>query len=223
MANTILIVGASRGLGLEFVRHYATAGWRVLATVRDPSSGRAASEAGAEIYVCDVGDPASITRLAGALSGIPIDLLLHNAGIYGANQPFGAIEAADLTEVLRINTVAPLLVAQTFAPYLTGPKIFAVLSSMMGSIADNSSGGSYAYRASKAALNMVVKTLAVDLADRGIVPVALSPGWVRTEMGGPAAPLSVTEAVAGLTTALAGLSPADAGAFIHVDGSRLPW
>lgn len=220
---TLLIIGASRGLGLEFVRQYAAAGWRVLATVRDPLSGRAASDAGAEIYVCDVTDPASIKRLATSLDGTPLDLLLHNAGIYGANQPFGAIEAADLIEVYRVNTVAPLLVAQAFAGHLAGPKLFAVVSSMMGSIADNSSGGSYAYRASKAALNMVIKTLAVDLADRGIVPVALSPGWVRTEMGGPDAPLSPAEAVSGLRAALDGVQAADSGAFIHVDGSRLPW
>ncbi|EPY00524.1 SDR family oxidoreductase [Magnetospirillum fulvum] len=221
--STLLIIGASRGLGLEFVRQYAADGWRVLATVRDPLSGRAASEAGAEIYVCDVGDPASIKRLAAALDGTPIDLLLHNAGIYGANPPFGEIDPAEMAEVFRVNTVAPLLVAQAFAGHLAGPKLFAVLSSMMGSITDNSSGGSYAYRASKAALNMVIKTLAVDLAEQGIVPVALSPGWVRTEMGGPAAPLSPTEAVAGLRQALGTVKAVDSGAFIHVDGSRLPW
>jgi len=220
---TLLIIGASRGLGLEFVRQYSAAGWRVLATVRDPLSGRAASEAGAEIYVCDVGDPNSIKRLAAALDGTAIDLLLHNAGIYGANPPFGEIDPADLIEVFRVNTVAPLLVAQAFANHLSGLKLFAVLSSMMGSIADNSSGGSYAYRASKAALNMVIKTLSVDLAGRGIVPVALSPGWVRTEMGGAAAPLSPAEAVAGLRTALNGVKALDSGSFIHVDGSRLPW
>ncbi|CCG41935.1 SDR family oxidoreductase [Magnetospirillum molischianum] len=220
---TLLIIGASRGLGLEFVRQYAADGWRVLATVRDPLSGRAASEAGAEIYVCDIGDPSSIKRLAAALDGTPIDLLIHNAGIYGANQNFGEIDPADLIEVYRVNTVAPLLVAQAFAGHLTGGKLFAVLSSMMGSITDNVSGGSYAYRASKTALNMVIKTLSVDLAERGIVPVALSPGWVRTEMGGPAAPLAPAEAVAGLRRALLDVSAADSGAFIHVDGSRLPW
>lgn len=220
---TILILGASRGLGLEFVRQYAAEGWRVLATVRDPSKGRATSEAGAEVYVCDVADPASVRRLAAGLAEVTLDVVLHNAGIYGERQEFGAVDPDQFLQVMRVDALAPLQVAEAFADRLGGRKIFAAVSSMMGSVADNTSGGSYAYRAAKAALNMVIKGLSVDLAGRGILTVALSPGWVRTDMGGPTAPLSPPEAVAGMRRVLDGLKPADSGALIHYDGRILPW
>jgi len=220
---TILIIGASRGLGLEFVRQYAAAGWRVLATVRDPLGGRPVSEAGGEVYLCDVGDPAAIHRLAASLEGVHLDVVLHNAGIFGADQPFGAIEASDLADVLRINAIAPLLTAQALAGRLAANGLFAAISSRLGSIGQNDTGGHYAYRTSKAALNMVLRTLAAELGPRGTTVVALSPGWVRTEMGGAQAPLSPTEAVSGLRAVLDRVTPADNGAFFEVDGSRLPW
>jgi NAD(P)-dependent dehydrogenase (short-subunit alcohol dehydrogenase family) len=219
----ILIIGASRGLGLEFVRQYAAEGWRVLATVRDPSKGRAVSEAGAEVYICDVADPASIRRLAATLAGAKLDIVLHNAGIYGESQEFGGVDPDTFLEVMRIDALAPLQVAEALVGLLVSGGIFAAVSSMMGSVADNSSGGSYAYRAAKAALNMVIKGLSVDLAGRGIRTVALSPGWVRTDMGGAAAPLEPPEAIAGMRKVLADLKPADSGALIHYDGRTLPW
>jgi len=220
---TVLIIGASRGLGLEFVRQYAAAGWRVLATVRNPLTGRAVSEAGGEVYLCDVGDPAAIRRLAGGLEGISFDLILHNAGLFGADQPFGAIEPSDLAEVVRVNTIAPLLTAQALVERLAPGGIFAAVSSRMGSIADNQSGGHYAYRLSKAALNMVISTLALELAPREIRVVALSPGWVRTEMGGPEAPLSPAEAVTGMRGVLDRLTLAESGGFLEFDGASVPW
>lgn len=220
---TVLIIGASRGLGLEFVRQYAAAGARVLATVRQPAAGRAVSEAGGEVYLCDVGDQASIRRLADGLDGIALDLVVHNAGIFGADQPFGAIEAIDLLEVMRIDTVAPLLTAQALAGRLAPGGVFAAVSSRLGSIGANQDGGHYGYRAAKAALNMVIRTLAVDLAARGAGAVALSPGWVRTDMGGPEAPLAPAEAVAGMRAVLDRLTPADSGGFFDYDGCRLPW
>ncbi|CAA7627545.1 SDR family oxidoreductase [Magnetospirillum sp. SS-4] len=219
----ILIIGASRGLGLEFVRQYAADGWRVLATVRDPLKGRAVSDAGAEVYVCDVGDCASIARLAAALVDIRLDVVLHNAGIYGENQGLGQVEAEAFMTVMRIDALAPLLTAQALAGRLGEGGIFAAVSSNMGSMADNSSGGSYAYRAAKAALNMVVRNLSIDLAPKGARAVALSPGWVRTDMGGPDAPLEAPEAVAGLRKVLAGLSERDNGRMIHYDGRILEW
>ncbi|RAU22897.1 short-chain dehydrogenase [Paramagnetospirillum kuznetsovii] len=219
----ILIIGASRGLGLEFVRQYAADGWRVLATVRDPAKGRAVSEAGAEIYICDVADPASIRRLAASLATVKLDIVLHNAGIYGEAQDFGAVDPDKFLEVMRIDALAPLKVAEAFADHLDGRKIFAAVSSMMGSVTDNTSGGSYAYRAAKAALNMVIKGLAVDLAPRGILTVALSPGWVRTDMGGPTAPLDPPEAITGMRKVLADLKAADSGHLVHYDGRVLPW
>jgi len=220
---TILIIGASRGLGLEFARQYAADGWRVLATVRDIAQGRAVSEAGAEVYLCDVADLGSIQRLATVLAPVRLDMVLHSAGIYGEGQEFGAVDPDRFMEVMRIDTLAPLKMAEAFADALVGRKIFAAVSSNMGSMADNGSGGSYAYRAAKAALNMVIKTLAVDLAPRGILTVALSPGWVRTRIGGPSAPLDAPESVAGMRRVLAGLTPETSGRLMHYDGRVLEW
>jgi len=221
--STVLILGASRGMGLEFVRHYAADGWRVIATVRDPAAGRAPSDAGAAVHLCDVAAPGAIERLAAGLAGTPIDLVIHNAGVFGENQDLGSLTADGFLEVMRVNALAPLFAARALAPLLSGRKLFAVLSSKMGSITDNTNGGLYAYRASKAALNMGVKSLACDLAPQGITVVALSPGWVRTDMGGPDAPLGAAEAVAGMRQVLADATPADSGAFLHYDGTRLPW
>ena len=220
---TILITGANRGLGLEFVRQYAADGWRVLATVRDPLKGKPASDAGAEIYVCDVGDPRQIARLGEALRGIEIDVVLCNAGVYGQNQEFGAVDGDGFLEVMRVNALAPLKLAEAVVPHLVGRKLFAAVSSKMGSVAENSGGGSYAYRASKAALNMVIKNLAIDLASQGVIVVALSPGWVRTDMGGAGAPLDAATAIAGMRQVLASIGPADSGTFRHFDGGRIDW
>lgn len=220
---TILITGANRGLGLEFARQYAAAGWRVLGTVRDPLAGRAASDAGAEVYVADVSDPNSVQRLKASLAGIELDVLLNNAGIYGKNQSFGAVDADGFLQVMRTNALAPLKMAEAFADQMGGRKVIATISSLMGSIAENSSGNFYAYRASKAAVNMIMKTLALDLAARGITAVALSPGWVRTDMGGPDAPLAPAEAIAGMRAVLDKVSLNDSGKFFHFDGRELPW
>lgn len=220
---TILITGANRGLGVEFVRQYAALGWRVLGVVRDPAKGRAASEAGAEVYAADMADLASIDRLKTALGGVPIDIVLNNAGIYGGAQEFGQIDPQAFLEVMRVNTLAPLKMAEAFASSLAGRKLIASVSSLMGSIADNTSGGYYAYRASKAALNMVTKSLSLDLGPQGITVVALSPGWVKTDMGGPNAPLEPPEAVAGMIRVLDGLTEAQTGRFFHYDGTELPW
>lgn len=220
---TILITGAGRGIGLEFARQYAAAGWRVLGTVRDPLAGRPLSDAGGEVYVADVADPASIARLKGALAGVELDVVLNNAGIYGQDQSFGSVDADAFMAVMRTNALAPLKVAEAFADQLIGRKVIATITSLMGSIAENSSGNFYAYRASKAAANMVMKTLALDLGPRGVTAIALSPGWVRTDMGGAEAPLSPAEAVSGMRAVLDKVSLNDSGKFFHFDGSELSW
>ncbi len=220
---TILITGANRGLGLEFVRQYAADGWRVIATVRDPLKGRAASDAGAEVHVCDVADPRQVARLAGSLDGAGLDVLLCNAGVWGEHQALGDLDAESFLRVMRVNALAPLLLADALADRLVGRKLVAAVSSKMGSIAENTSGGDYAYRASKAALDMVIKSLSIDLAPRGITVLALSPGWVKTDMGGPSAPLEAPESVAGMRRVMAAASPADSGSFLHYDGSVVPW
>jgi len=219
----ILITGANRGLGLEFVRQYAADGWRVIGTVRDPLSGRAASDAGAEVYVADVSDPNSIQRLKGGLGDLELDIVLNNAGIYGEKQSFGAVDADAFMKTIRTNTLGPLKMAEAFAGNLVGRKIIASVSSLMGSIAENTSGNWYGYRASKAALNMVMKGLSLDLKEQGVTAIALSPGWVRTDMGGPDAPLDAPTAVAGMRAVLAKVSLNDSGKFFHFDGRELPW
>jgi len=220
---TILITGANRGLGLEFTRQYAAAGWRVLATVRDPLSGRAASEAGGEVYVADVADITTLRRLKETLKGVRLDIVLNNAGIYGQDQDFGAVDADGFLRVMRVNALAPLQMAEIFADQVVSGGIIAAVSSKMGSVAENTSGGVYAYRASKAALNMVVKSLALDLRDRAITVVALSPGWVRTDMGGANAPQEPPQAVAGMRAVLGKVQLNDSGKFFHFDGSEVAW
>lgn len=220
---TILITGANRGLGLEFARQYAAAGWRVLATVRDPLSGRSASEAGAEVYVADVADISTLRRLKAALAGVSLDIVLNNAGVYGQNQDFGAVDAEAFLKVMRVNTLAPLQVAELFADQVPAGGIIAAVSSKMGSVTENTSGGFYAYRASKAALNMVIKSLSLDLAGQGVAVVALSPGWVRTDMGGANAPLDPPQAVAGMKAVLDKVKLNDSGKFFHFDGSEVAW
>jgi len=191
--------------------------------VRDPLSGRAASDAGGEVFVADVSDPNSIGRLKASVGDAPLDVLLNNAGVYGKEQAFGAVDPEGFLSVIRTNTLGPLKMAEAFAGQLSGRKIVASVSSLMGSIAENSSGGYYAYRASKAALNMVMKNLALDLKGQGVTAVALSPGWVRTDMGGPDAPLDPPTAVAGLRAVLDKVSLNDSGKFFHFDGRELPW
>lgn len=229
---TVLITGANRGLGLEFATQYARDGWRVHACCRAPGKARdlaklaAASGGAIVVHAVDVGDPASVAALAKALSGEAIDVLVNNAGVYGGDsQSFGKVDGGTWDETLRINALGPLLVTQAFAGHLAKGSQRAVLcvSSKMGSIADNTSGGSYVYRASKAALNAVVKSLALDLGKRGITVVVVHPGWVKTDMGGRGAPLDAPTSIAGLRKVVAGLKPADAGRFVNYDGTPLPW
>ncbi len=220
---SILIVGASRGLGLELAGQFAAKGWRVLGTVRDLASGARLSVKGAEVHLCDVADPASITRLAASLAGTALDVVFVNAGIYNDRGGFGQVDPGPFLEAIRINTLAPLLIAQAFAKRLTGRKVFAVMSSKMGAMSENTSGGSYSYRASKAALNMVVTSLALDLAPLGVTVVAISPGWVKTDMGGPGAPLEPTEAMAGVARVLEAADLDQSGKFLHYDGSQVNW
>jgi NAD(P)-dependent dehydrogenase (short-subunit alcohol dehydrogenase family) len=230
---TILITGANRGIGLELTRQYAADGWNVLACCRSPENAHdlnklAAASAG-KIAVCllDVTNAAQRTSLAAQLKGQPIDILFNCAGVSGSwsTQGFGQCHADEWLEVLNINVVTPMLMMQDFAANvaLSERKIIANMSSKMGSLADNTSGGSYVYRSSKAALNMVNKSAAHDLARKGISVVLLHPGWVRTDMGGPNGELSVEESVVALKGNLANVTLADSGRFIDIDGSTIPW
>ena len=231
--RTTLITGANRGIGLEFVRQYAADGWRVLACSRNPDKSPELNKLAAQypelikIHVLDVADPAQIDRLGQALATETIDLLIKNAGIYPDSDKsgFGYTDYAEWMQAFRINTMAPLKMAETFAPNIarSKQKTIVTITSKMGSIADNSSGGSYLYRSSKAALNMVVKSLTIDLKPLGITAVVFHPGWVKTDMGGPKALISVEQSVSGIRQVISKLTLPDSGKFFGYDGEVIPW
>ncbi len=230
---TILITGANRGIGLELTRQYAADGWQVYACCRSPENAydlnKLAAKAKGAIQLCvlDVTNDAQRTALAAQLQGVPLDILFNSAGVFKRwdNQSFGATDTTDWLEVFHTNVIAPTHMMETFAANvaLSERKIIANMSSRMGSMADNGSGGFYVYRSSKAALNMVTVSAARDLATQGISVVALHPGWVRTDMGGENGELSVEASASALRRNLAAVSIADSGRFIDITGETLPW
>ena len=229
---SILITGASRGLGLEFTGQYAEAGWRVHASCRDPDAASRLAELAAEapdrvaVHRLDVADGGQATALAAALAGEPIDVLLNNAGVYGGKRkPLGETDYATWQHTLDINVLGPMRVAEAFADHVARSerRLIVCISSKMGSMAENTSGGAYIYRSSKAALNAVVRSLAMDLNERGIAVVCFHPGWVATDMGGPEAPLEAPESVGGMRSVIERLTAADSGKFLNYDGSEVPW
>ena len=232
--KTLLITGANRGIGLEFCRQYAAAGWRVLACCRDPGKADALNKLAARYpdlvkpHALDITNHAQIEQLARTLADEAIDLLINNAGVYPTADKrggFGHTDYAEWMAAFNINTMAPLKMVEAFVQQIARSKLklIVTITSQMGSIADNSSGGSYLYRSSKAAANMVVKSLAVDLKEKGITSVAFNPGWVKTDMGGPNAMIPVEQSVADMRKVIAGLTPADTGKFIGNDGLVIPW
>ncbi|MGE0421522.1 MAG: SDR family oxidoreductase [Reyranellaceae bacterium] len=224
---TILLTGASRGLGIEFVKHYAAAGWRVHACARDPQAAALNAVKGDVVrHRLDVGDFAATAKLAQSLKGEAIDVLLANAGVAGREAvELGSIDADVWLETFRINALAPLKLAEAFLDHVAASqrKAMVAISSRLGSIGLNREGGRYAYRASKAALNMEWKSLATDTKGRGLTCVVLHPGWVSTDMGGAAAPVTPPVSIAGMTKVIEGLTPADNGSFINYDGARFEW
>ncbi len=229
---SVLITGANRGLGLEFARQYGAAGWRVLACCRKPETAadlRAlahASDGRTTVHPLDVAEAGHVAALADELKYQPIDLLLNNAGVYGPNKMiFGRLDYATWAEVFAVNVLGPTRMIERFIDHVaqSEQKKIVCLSSLMGSITRNTSGRHYLYRSTKAALNMVVRSLAIDLRDRGVTLVALHPGWVRTDMGGPDADLAPEESVRGMVRVIDGLGGWDSGKFLSYDGSEVPW
>jgi NAD(P)-dependent dehydrogenase (short-subunit alcohol dehydrogenase family) len=231
MTQTILITGANRGIGLELTRQYAADGWRVIACCRQPESADDLHGLGADfeqisIHALDVSDRHQIETLARELSGQSIDILFNNAGIYGPyDAVFGNTDEAQWLECFRVNTIAPMKMMEAFVDHLAGSqrKLIATMSSKMGSMEDNGSGGSYIYRSSKAAVNAVMKSAAIDLLPMGIKVAILHPGWVLTDMGGPNAEISVTQSVSNLRQILDGVNAKNSGSFFDIDGSVIPW
>jgi NAD(P)-dependent dehydrogenase (short-subunit alcohol dehydrogenase family) len=226
---TVLITGASRGIGLEFAKQYAAEGWTVLAAARDPDAvARGLGDARGDFSLVrlDVCDPASVAILSERLRGTPIDLLINNAGLYGPRRPeLGAVHYPAWFEVLNTNVMGAMRVTEALVDNIRAGdrKRIAAISSKVGSMADNSSGGGYIYRSSKAAMNAVFRSLAIDLAGEGIRVAILHPGWVRTDMGGANALIDTATSVAGMRDVIAGLTAERSGRFINYDGSEIPW
>ena len=228
----VLITGASRGIGLEMVRYGMDKGWDVLACCRNPQQAEKLlsmaqlSNGRVSVYLADMSELATLQALAYELRHEAIDMLINNAGVYGSDKnSFGKVDALDWVETFKVNTIAPMKMSELFVEQLAlgQLKTIACLSSKMGSMEDNTSGGSYIYRSSKAALNAVVKSLSHDLADKGLKCVALHPGWVKTDMGGSNAEISTKESVAQMFDTLLNLKAEDSGRFIDIDGTDIPW
>ena len=228
--NTVLITGANRGLGLEFVRQYAEAGWKVIACCRTPEQAegltKLAERHDIELQKLDVTSESDINGLAVTLNGRPIDHLVINTGVLGEKcANLGEMTQSGWLEVLTINTVAPALLIQALRENVAASelKTIAGISTRVSSLDDNSSGGMYSYRASKVALNQILVSAAKNLADQGVKTIALHPGWVQTDMGGDSALFTVDESVAGLRKVIGELTLEDSGCFRVFDGSSVSW
>ena len=214
----ILITGANRGLGLEFVRQYKDAGWEIVATARESSPELDAL--GVHVETLEMSDLGAVSDFGKRFDRL--DLLIANAGTYGPREVRDAEAGSDWADTFVINTIAPFLLAESVLPAVqaAGGKLIAV-STRMGSISDNTSGGFIAYRSSKSALNSAWRSLAID--NPGVVCAVLHPGWVQTRMGGSSAPLEPEESIAGMRKVIEGLGPGQSGGFFAYDGVEVAW
>lgn len=227
--NTLLITGANRGIGLEYVRQYAAEGWHVIACCRAPEQADALQllakqHANIEVCALDVADFDQIEALGRKLVDQPIQLLINNAGIYPESS-FRSIDYAKWVDAFKVNTMSTMKLAEVFIPQLVkaGNAKLVAMTSKMGSIDDNTSGGEYLYRSSKTALNMVMKSLSLDLNKYGVSVAVLHPGWVRTDMGGPNGLIDAETSVQGLRKVIGTLSLDNSGEFYAYDGKEIAW
>jgi NAD(P)-dependent dehydrogenase (short-subunit alcohol dehydrogenase family) len=225
--STVLITGAARGLGLDFTKQYAAKGWKVLACARKPD-GLRGLKGDIHHHPLEVTDYKAVKALAKALIGEAIDVLICNAGVGGEGshgaQVLGSFDPAMWRHTFEVNAFAPLMMAEAFVEHVARSKQrkLIAITSILGSLANNN-GGRYAYRASKTALNMEWSCLAKELGDKGVICVALHPGWVRTDMCGPTATLTIEQSVPSMVKVIEGLKPSDNGRYVSYDGSELPW
>jgi NAD(P)-dependent dehydrogenase (short-subunit alcohol dehydrogenase family) len=215
---TVLITGANRGIGLEFARQYAADSWSVVATARRPEAAGELNKLGAEVWPLDAADPASINALAASLKDRGIDVLIANAGML----PRG-VDAGEWAKAFATNCIGPTLLAKALKPNMVAGGKMVAITSKMGSIADNDSGGAIAYRSSKAALNAAWRSLSIDWRGDDVTLAMLHPGWVQTDMGGAGAAIAPPTSVTGMRKTIAGLTPNQSGSFLNYDGQELPW
>ncbi len=230
MNHTIVITGANRGIGLELAKLAASKGHRVIATARSAEKAAVLKEAvgskGAVLSL-DIAKDESVTGFASSLKELgvtAVDILINNAGVYlDDDVAFESLASKMILESFNTNSIGPIRVTQALLPLLKkarAPKVASV-SSLMGSMADNKAGGAYAYRMSKAAVNMFTRSLAAD--EREMTVITLHPGWVKTDMGGDRAPLEPAKSAEGLWTVIESATPDDSGKFFNHAGRELPW
>lgn len=235
--GTWLVTGANRGIGLEYVRQLAFAGETVIATARNPAEAAelaklAEANDSVRLEALDLEDRASVIALGQRLEGVAIDVLLNNAGLYGGSwdnashrQSHDSMDYDLWEQIMRVNVLAPFQMVQVLRANLSASerKLVINMSSELGSIANNAQGQSYAYRSSKAALNMVTKGLSVELANQGFTVISMAPGWTQTDLGGTSAQWPVAESVANQLKVIAGLTAEDNGRFVNLLGNSVPW
>ena len=219
------MTGANRGIGLAFAEALSRRGDEVIATARNPEKAAGLRKLSGRVEQLDVADEESVAKLALTLKGVPIDVLINNAAIGEDGPSFPRLRTEDLEEALRVNAIGPAAVSQALLPNLRAGarRTIVNLSSGLGSVSENDSGGWIAYRVSKAALNQLTRSMAADLKTDRFICVSLSPGWVRTDMGGPGATLSPSQSVASMLEVLDGLTPADTSRFLDQNGRDVPW
>ena len=223
--TTIMITGASRGLGLEFARQFYSEECRVIATCRNPKKANELNSIGdIDVHSLDVTDDKSVANLADKLRGENIDILINNAGVIGQRDGFGRLDYDIWAETMDTNVFGPMRVAEAFRDNVMNSekKQMIFITSRMGSITE-AVPNAYVYRSSKAALNMAVKCLSVELEQQGLIAVLFHPGHVQTDMGGQAAPVTPQKSIEGMKNQIVALTHDDNGRFLSYDGQQIPW
>jgi NAD(P)-dependent dehydrogenase (short-subunit alcohol dehydrogenase family) len=220
-----IVTGANRGIGLEFAKQLKAAGHEVVGTARNPEEAKELAALGVRVMQLDVTDAASVGRLAEALKGTPVEILVNNAGVTGGGSTIESMDIEAARRAFEVNAIGPMRVTQALLPNLKAGsrRLVVSISSRLGSIEKNDSGGYAGYRESKAALNMFMRSLSVEMRSSDFICIAMSPGWVRTDMGGSSATLSPEESVSGMVRTLSALTPKDSGRYLSYDGTELPW
>lgn len=237
---SVLVTGANRGLGLELVRQYAAEGWRVIACCRRPGEAtelrdiEAKANGQMSVHALDVTDFAAVDGLARELEDETIDVLINCAGLIGrknfdqgvmADQAFGNSDFDEWADIYRTNVMAPMKMSEAFVEHVakSDQKKIITLTSEVASMTENNFGGLYGYRASKAAVNGIMRSMSIDLAKRNIVAIPLHPGWARTEMGGSSATVEPADSARGMRTVIAQAGMDQSGHYLVYDGSEMAW